>query len=394
MEFSCETALPGDFAIPYREREPVNVASLMAFDPFDSSGSRTKGRIVMARDYDVYVAAGQTVYLNVGSEKGVKVGDYFRAVRGYAASEQDEGDALSYKATIADDTQKNPLGMDSGSVHLGMSASTHDLPVRGLGELVVVGVTPKTSAAMLTFTLEEVRVGDHVIKDDQPAIAIGPVPQPGTNAAGPAMASASSASALAASGMAGMQPPSIACIAQPERLRAGAMSTISCDATSPDLRPVNVTFSVDRGEISGEGSTGLLQTAGLQPGMVHVLATALDDRNLSSTAGTIVNVEGAPIAPLAVEPPPPPAASKVSEVHFKPSSVYVNNDAKAKLDDFTLRAQRDPQMKIVIVGQGKLDTVAGKRMAERRAANVETKALMLRALRPARKPEKIGPTSG
>src|SRR5207237_8667596 len=109
VEFSCETALPGDFAIPYREREPVNVASLMAFDPFDSSGSRTKGRIVMARDYDVYVAAGQTVYLNVGSEKGVKVGDYFRAVRGYAASEQDEGDALSYKATIADDTQKNPL---------------------------------------------------------------------------------------------------------------------------------------------------------------------------------------------------------------------------------------------------------------------------------------------
>src|SRR5437868_1994551 len=214
VEFSCETTLPGDFAIPYREREPVNVASLMAFDPFNAASSSTKGRIVMARDYDVYVAAGQTVYLNVGSDKGVKVGDYFRAIRGYTAGEQDEGDALSYKATIADDTQKHPLSTDSGRLHFGMSASTHDMPHRGLGELVIVGVTPKTATAMLTFTLEEVRVGDRVVKDDQPTIVIGPVRQPGTNAAGPAMASANSANALAAVGMAGMQPPSIACIAQ------------------------------------------------------------------------------------------------------------------------------------------------------------------------------------
>ena len=37
----------------------------------------------MGKDFDSVVGTGQKVYLNVGSNQGVKVGDYFRATRNY-----------------------------------------------------------------------------------------------------------------------------------------------------------------------------------------------------------------------------------------------------------------------------------------------------------------------
>ncbi len=38
----------------------------------------------MGKDFDSVLGTGQKVYFNVGSNQGVKVGDYFRAVRSYA----------------------------------------------------------------------------------------------------------------------------------------------------------------------------------------------------------------------------------------------------------------------------------------------------------------------
>ena len=123
----------------------------------------------MARDFDGLVATGSKVYLNVGSNQGVKPGDYFRAVRLYSADKNDEADSLSFAASQIDDTQKNPLTVDPNFLKHAKGGVIHTsaLPRRAVGEIVVLSSTPTTATGMIVFALEEVHVGDGVELDEQ-----------------------------------------------------------------------------------------------------------------------------------------------------------------------------------------------------------------------------------
>ena len=48
---------------------------------FCPSNGKASGRIVLAKDFDLLLGNGSKIYMNVGANQGVKVGDYFRAVR-------------------------------------------------------------------------------------------------------------------------------------------------------------------------------------------------------------------------------------------------------------------------------------------------------------------------
>ena len=47
--------------------------------------AKLTGRIVLGKDFDTMLGTGMKLYLNVGANQGVKVGDYFRVVRSYTA---------------------------------------------------------------------------------------------------------------------------------------------------------------------------------------------------------------------------------------------------------------------------------------------------------------------
>src|SRR5439155_522062 len=64
------------------------------------------GRIVLGKDFDSELGTGKKVYINVGANQGIKVGDYFRAVRSYTADLNDPVDSLSFKASTVEDTQR------------------------------------------------------------------------------------------------------------------------------------------------------------------------------------------------------------------------------------------------------------------------------------------------
>jgi len=81
VEYSCDPINLGDTAIPFAEKTMVAFHPPLRFDVFLPTGSKVSGRIVMAKDFDAELGTGQKVYINVGSNQGVKVGDYFRAVR-------------------------------------------------------------------------------------------------------------------------------------------------------------------------------------------------------------------------------------------------------------------------------------------------------------------------
>ena len=109
------------------------------------------------------------MYLNLGSNQGVKHGDYFRAVRSYEADLHDRVDSLSFKASTNEDTQAKQAVIDPNFLTKtgGPVIHVRDLPRRAVGEVVVISTTPTTSTGMIVFAMESVHLGDSV-ELDQP----------------------------------------------------------------------------------------------------------------------------------------------------------------------------------------------------------------------------------
>jgi hypothetical protein len=169
VEYSCDPINPGDTAIPFAEKLMVPFHPPLRFDRFLPTGSKVSGRIVMGKDFDSELGTGQKVYFNVGSNQGVKVGDYFRAVRNYQATLEDPVDSLSFRASVSDDTQKKTPSFDPGLWEKSNGPVIHvrDLPRRAVGEIVVIGTTPTTATGMIVFAMEDVHAGDGVELDEQ-----------------------------------------------------------------------------------------------------------------------------------------------------------------------------------------------------------------------------------
>ncbi len=169
VEYSCDPVNPGDIAVPFAEKASVSFHPPLRFDRFVPNTGKLSGRIVLGKDFDSVLGTGMKVYTNVGSNQGVKVGDYFRAFRSYSSDLKDPVDSLSFAASTAEDTQKRPPSVEGNwmTKTKGPNIRVADLPRRAVGELVIIGVTPTTSTGMIVFSLEDVHVGDGVELDEQ-----------------------------------------------------------------------------------------------------------------------------------------------------------------------------------------------------------------------------------
>ena len=154
VEFSCAPMVAGDIVAPFQEKPPLVFRPKTAFERFPAGQGSVTGRVVMAKDFDYIVATGQKVYISAGADKGVKVGDYFRAVRTYDPAKVGEIEALSYKVSQSEETQKYRVPATS--------TKFAELPKRALAEMIVISVSPTSSTAMITFAMENVTVGDDV----------------------------------------------------------------------------------------------------------------------------------------------------------------------------------------------------------------------------------------
>jgi hypothetical protein len=111
------------------------------------------------------MGTGHKLYMNIGAKQGVKIGDYFRAVRSYDADLKDPVDSLSFRAALAEDTQKKMPSFDPSLFDYkgnGPVIHVRDLPRRAVGEIVIIGVTDTTATGMIVFSMEDVHAGDDV----------------------------------------------------------------------------------------------------------------------------------------------------------------------------------------------------------------------------------------
>jgi hypothetical protein len=339
FELSCADVMPGDLAIPLVEREapPFRKVTLDRYTP---PTGKPQGRIVMAKEFDSYLGSKYKAYLNIGADKGLKPGDYLRATRTYSYSYNDPVAGLSLNAKDYDDTQKDPSRLPHGDLS--------SLPRRTLGDMIVLNVQRKTATAMILTALEDIAVGDGVeVMDISDAPVLAPIQPSFTNAPQPEAANTTTV------------PPKITCSASPTSLRAGESASISCEAVSPDNRPVNITYVANGGKLSSNRNQATLDTTDVGPGPIAVRATAFDDRQLSASTVVTVNVEAAA--------PAMPTAQKLMELDYKPNSGYVDNRSKAVLDDVALKMQQDPNLNAVLSGSA--DSGEPRSMGLQRAQN-------------------------
>jgi hypothetical protein len=169
VEFSCDPINPGDVAMPFVEKQPIAFHVPGRFDRFAPANGKLSGRVVLGKDFDGELGTGMKLYMNVGSNQGVKVGDYFRVVRSYTTTLKDPVDSLSFMAQTSEDTQVRPPTFEANRFTRTKGPNIHvaDLPRRAVGEVVVLNVTPTSSSAMVVFALEDVHAGDGVELDEQ-----------------------------------------------------------------------------------------------------------------------------------------------------------------------------------------------------------------------------------
>jgi len=178
VEFSCDVVLPGDFVIPFVEKPASAFHAPMRFDRFVPANGQPSGRIIMAKDFDSQLGTGGKVYLNIGSNQGLKIGDFVRAERSFDAVSRDPNDSLSFNASIVDPNQAHQPTMVAGSSGFkfmpgfmysksGPEVHISQMPRKAIGEIVILGTTPTTATGMIVFALEPVYVGDRVELDQQ-----------------------------------------------------------------------------------------------------------------------------------------------------------------------------------------------------------------------------------
>jgi hypothetical protein len=364
FELSCADVMPGDIAIPLVEREapPFRKVTLERYAP---PSGKPQGRILMAKEFDSFLGSKYKAYLSIGADKGLKPGDYLRATRTYSYSYHDPEAGLSLKASEYEDTQVHPQKLPVGELS--------SMPRRTLGDMIVLQVHAKSATAMVLTALEDIHVGDGVeVMDISDAPVLPPINPSFSNAPQPDAANATT------------MPPKITCSASPASLRAGESASVSCEAVSPDNRPINITYVANGGKLSSNRNQATLDTTDVGPGPIAVRATAFDDRQLSASTVVTVNVE----APA----PAMPTAQMLMELDFKPGSGYVDNRSKAVLDDVALKLQQDPNLTAVLSGSA--DAGEPRSMALQRAQNAMAYLTKSKGIDPQRIQVKAGTEPG
>jgi outer membrane protein OmpA-like peptidoglycan-associated protein len=332
-EFTCDGIVLGDIATPWGDRPVPEYRADTPWDFFAQPNGKTTGALLMGREYDGFAAQRGKVYINIGTNQGVKAGDYFRVTRTYTQMAKDPSDRQSIQASMQDYRMVSPL---PDPIEFRDKSKRYELyPRKSIGELMVLYATPTTATATVTRSWEQLQPGDTVELMEEP-----PPPPPAPAAAA-------------------MNPPTVTCTATPASVHVGETATIRCSGASPDNRELTYNFASDNGAVTGRGETAVLNTANAQPGVATVTTTVSDDRGQTGTTTTQVNIQAAAA----------PEATNAGALAFKPSSAYVNNQAKAILDQVALRLQREPGSQAMMLGH-----VAEKesaRLAIARATNAK-----------------------
>ncbi len=176
---SCDDVLLGDLLRPVQQRAVPQARAEGVLDRFAEPSGKQTGRIVLARDARESVSRDQVVFVDLGAEDNLKVGDYLTVYRpekqGFevnlrselGANTRDGFESGGYRGGKFSNQSKRVKDV-SGS-QSGPTVKTPEIqrrrpavPRHVVGELVVLRVEGRTATAVVTRVAEEIHTGDHV----------------------------------------------------------------------------------------------------------------------------------------------------------------------------------------------------------------------------------------
>jgi hypothetical protein len=140
----------GDTVVPYSDRPQPPYKDPAAFDHFAPVSGKPVAMVVGGLDFTDVYGKLQTIYVNLGTKQGVKVGDYFRIFRYQGTNVETVPQTKDYQYTM--------YGFGSAPQRY----SWNDLPREVLGEGIVINVSPNSSTVMITYSTIEVYAGNYV----------------------------------------------------------------------------------------------------------------------------------------------------------------------------------------------------------------------------------------
>lgn len=175
---SCEAILLGDLIQPVQLRPSPIFENRPALDLFGDPSGKASGRIFMARDHQEMLGRDQIVYIDLGSEDNVQVGDYLTVFRRLGKgnlfgadsdeiiSSRDVGfESKTYGGGRYSNQAPRVSGETSNGQVVRINDTTSDRPNnlrKVVGEAVILNVRERTATAVITRTRQEIHTGDMV----------------------------------------------------------------------------------------------------------------------------------------------------------------------------------------------------------------------------------------
>ena len=173
---SCDNFLLGDLVQPFTQRTSPMYANRPAMDLFADPTGKATGRLFMARDRHERVSRDQIVYIDLGAEDNVSVGQYLTIFRPLdkgnllhgpdeSVSARDYGfESLTYKGGKFSNQAARKSGETAGGrvvTTRRAKAGRPDLR-KIVGEMMILNVKERTATAVITRTAQEIHTGDWV----------------------------------------------------------------------------------------------------------------------------------------------------------------------------------------------------------------------------------------
>jgi hypothetical protein len=148
--FSCDYMQRGDIVVPYQERPIPPFKEAAAFDHFAPVSGKPVAMVVTGKDHSDTFGKNSPVYVNLGTNQGVKVGDYFRIFRYQGSAAETVPQTKDYQFMM--------YGFGSAPQRYGWN----DLPREILGEGIVFNVRRNSSTMMITVSSAQIYAGDYI----------------------------------------------------------------------------------------------------------------------------------------------------------------------------------------------------------------------------------------
>jgi hypothetical protein len=150
VTFSCDYIQRGDILRPFEERPVAPYKEPAKFDHFAPVSGKPVAMVVTGKEFHNVSGKNDSIYVNLGTSQGVKVGDYFRVFRYQGSMAESVPQTKGYQYAI--------YGLGSAP----KKYEWNDLPREVLGEGIVLNASRNSSTVMITFSSSQIYAGDYV----------------------------------------------------------------------------------------------------------------------------------------------------------------------------------------------------------------------------------------